>query len=76
MSSSELNDFVLDTDRVVRLAQMVLDARKLDQSVVGGKSAYDAGDLTYNATVSTYDGTLTTLAYGSAPLGSLSASVS
>lgn len=75
MSSSELNDFVLNTDRVVRLGQIVLDVRALNTSVVGGKSAYDAIDLTYNSTVSTYDGTLTSFATGSSSFGGLTATV-
>jgi len=75
MGSSELGDFRLDTDRLARLAQMVLDSRKLDQSLVGGNVSYDAGDLVYNSTVSTYDGVFKNLADASAPLGGLSASV-
>ena len=74
MSASNLDALVLNTDRVVRLDQMVLDSRQLNYTVVGGKSAYDANDLTYNSTVSTYDGTLTELAYASSALGGLSAS--
>jgi len=74
MSASNLDALVLNTDRVVRLDQMVLDSRQLDYTVVGGKSAYDANDLTYNSTVSTYDGTLTELAYGSSSLGGMTAS--
>lgn len=75
MSSSELNDFRLNTDRVVRLGQIVLDVRALNTSAVGGKSAYDAGDLTYNSTVSTYDGTLINFATGSSAFGGLNAAV-
>ena len=75
MGSSELDDFRLDADRLARLAQMVLDSRKLDQSIVGGNVSYDANDLVYNSTVSTYDGVFTNLADASAPLGGLSASV-
>lgn len=75
MSSSELNDFELNLDRLARLAQMVLDQRALDSSAVGGKSAYTANDLTYDSAVSTYDGTLTQLARSSASLNGLSASI-
>jgi hypothetical protein len=75
MSSSELNDFELNLDRLARLAQMVLNQRALDSSVVGGKSAYTANDLVYDSAVSTYDGTLTQLARSSASLNGLSASI-
>jgi hypothetical protein len=75
MSSSELNDFVLDLDRLARLAQMVLDQRALDSSAVGGNSAYNANDLVYDSAVSTYDGTFTQLARSSASLNGLSASI-
>ena len=75
MSSSELNDFVLDLDRLTRLAQMVLDQRALDVSAVGGNSAYNVGDLVYDSAVSTYDGTFTQLARSSASLNGLSASI-
>lgn len=75
MGSSELDDFQLNADRLARLAQMVLDSRKLDQSLVGGNVSYDANDFVYNSTVSTYDGAFTNLADASAPLGGLSASV-
>jgi hypothetical protein len=75
MSSSELSDFVLDLDRLTRLAQMVLDQRALDVSAVGGNSAYNVGDLVYDSAVSTYDGTFTQLARSSASLNGLSASI-
>jgi hypothetical protein len=75
MSSSELNDFELNLDRLARLAQMVLNQRALDSTVVGGKSAYTANDLVYDSAVSTYDGTLTQLARSSASLSGLSASI-
>jgi hypothetical protein len=75
MSSSELNNFVLDLDRLTRLAQMVLDQRALDVSAVGGNSAYNVGDLVYDSAVSTYDGTFTQLARSSASLNGLSASI-
>jgi hypothetical protein len=75
MGSSELNDFQLNADRLARLAQMVLDSRKLDQSLVGGNVSYNASDFVYNSTVSTYDGVFTNLADASATLGGLSASV-
>jgi hypothetical protein len=75
MSSSELNDFELNLDRLARLAQMVLNQRALDSSVVGGNSAYTANDLVYDSAVSTYDGTLTQLARSSASLNGLSASI-
>lgn len=75
MSSSELNDFELNLDRLARLAQMVLNQRALDSTVVGGKSAYSANDLVYDSAVSTYDGTLTQLARSSASLNGLSASI-
>lgn len=75
MSSSELSDFVLDLDRLARLAQMVLDQRALDVSAVGGNSAYNVGDLVYDSAVSTYDGTFTQLARSSASLNGLSASI-
>jgi len=75
MGSSELGDFRLNTDRLARLAQMVLDSRKLDQSLVGGNVSYNANDLVYNSTVSTYDGVFTNYADASAPLGGLSANV-
>lgn len=76
MSASNLDALVLNTDRVVRLDQMVLDFRQLNATVVGGKSAYNANDLTYNSTVSTYDGVLTQLAYGSSVMGAMSATAS
>ena len=75
MSSSELNDFELNLDRLARLAQMVLNQRALDSTVVGGKSAYTANDLVYDSAVSTYDGTLTQLARSSASLNGLTASI-
>jgi hypothetical protein len=75
MSSSELNDFELNLDRLARLAQMVLNQRALDSTVVGGKSAYTANDLVYDSAVSTYDGTFTQLARSSASLNGLSASI-
>jgi hypothetical protein len=75
MSSSELNDFELDLDRLARLAQMVLDQRALDSSAVGGNSAYNANDLVYDSAVSIYDGTFTQLARSSASLNGLSASI-
>jgi hypothetical protein len=75
MGSSELNDFQLNADRLARLAQMVLDVRKLDQSIVGGNVSYDANDLVYNSTVSTYDGAFTNYADASAMLGGLNSSV-
>ena len=75
MSSSELNDFVLDLDRLARIPQMVLDRRALDLSTVGGKSPYNADDLAYDSAVSTYDGTFTQLARSSASLNGLSASI-
>lgn len=75
MSSSELNDFELNLDRLARLAQMILDQRALDSSAVGGKSAYDANDLVYDSAVSTYDGTFTHLARSTASLNGLSASI-
>lgn len=73
MSSSELNNFILNTDRVVRLGQIVLDVRALNTSVVGGKSAYDANDLTYNATTSTYDGTITNFVTANSSFNGLNA---
>ena len=75
MSSSELNDFVLNLDRLARIPQMVLDQRALDLSTVGGKSPYNADDLAYDSAVSTYDGTFTQLARSSASLNGLSASI-
>jgi hypothetical protein len=75
MSSSELNDFELNLDRLARLAQMVLNQRALDLSAVGGKSAYDVNDLVYDSAVSSYDGTFTQLARSSASLNGLSASI-
>jgi hypothetical protein len=75
MSSSELNDFELNLDRLARLAQMVLNQRALDSTIVGGKSAYNANDLVYNSAVSTYDGTFTQLARSSASLNGLSATI-
>lgn len=73
MSSSELNSFVLGTDRVVRLGQMILDVRALDQTVVGGKSAYNATDLTYDAPASTHNGTITNYVTANSALNGLSA---
>ena len=75
MSSSELNNFVLDLDRLTRIPQMVLNQRALDLSTVGGKSPYNANDLNYDSAVSTYDGIFTQLARSSASLNGLSASI-
>ena len=75
MSSSELNDFELNLDRLARLAQMVLDQRALDSSAVGGKSAYNSNDLVYDSAVSSFDGTFTQLARSSASLNGLNASI-
>lgn len=76
MSSSELNDLVLNTDRIVRLSQMVLDSRALNATIVGGNTSYDAIDTSYNSEFVTYQGVLTSFATAATQLGGLTASVS
>jgi len=75
MSSSELNDFELNLDRLSRVAPFLLNQGVLNANALTGKSAYDANDLVYDSAVSTYDGTFTQLARSSASLNGLSASI-
>jgi hypothetical protein len=70
MSSSELDEFLLNTDRLVRLPALVLNSGTLDGSTFVG-SSYNANDLTYDNFNSTYNGALTQFSKANTSLSSL-----